>query len=358
MLINRRRGVVSLVLAAAVSVAVNSPVHAGPQDDDTGAAPPVEVKADSNKYIRGDSAGKAWIQIDAAGSSGGALEPGAEQQAIKAAAAAAGVPDAASAGGVGSGSLGGGSASDGPGSSGGGATGGGGQAAPQFTECSWRAANLPAGAPEWQGNNPADGQLLVNPCNGQQTFVFVPNAALGDPAAAAAAPPPPPDPAVLAQQAYAELVPPAPTAHRSPDEVMPGGEPWTVVNLWTWAWVDRDDWVPLSRTVELRGVSATVTATPKSLEFDPGDGSGLVSCDGPGRPWVDLGDNSDPVPSTLGGCGYRYKRVSEGVQATTSIQYAVTWTSNTGAGGTLPDLAGSTTSPPFRVEQIQVVVGR
>ena len=234
---------------------------------------------------------------------------------------------------------------------------GGGGTAPKFTECSWRAADFPAGAPEWQGNDPSAGQLMVDPCNGQQLYVFVPNEALGITAAAvAAAPPPPPDPAVLAQQAYAELVPPAPTAHRSPTENMPG-MPWTVLNIWTWAWVDQDDWVPLTRTVELRGVSATVTATPAAMTFDPGDGDAAVRCDGPGKPWVDPGDTSDPEPTSLGGCGYRYRRVSEGVQATTSIEYAVTWTSSTGAGGTLPDLAGSTTSAPFRVEQIQVVVG-
>lgn len=220
----------------------------------------------------------------------------------------------------------------------------------------WRAANLPAGAPEWEGNDPATGQLLVNPCNGGEQYVFVPNEALG--IGQVGAPQlPPPDPAVLAAQAYAELAPPAPTAHRSPDEDMPG-QPWTVVQLWTWYWVEQADWVPLSRTVELRGVSATVTATPVATTFDPGNGDSVVSCDGPGRPWTDPGGNSDPVPSSVGGCGYQYKRVAESVQATTSIRYAVTWTSSTGAGGALPDLLGSTTSPPFRVEQIQVVVGR
>lgn len=328
-----------LVLASAMAVAYVSPAAGGPQDDDTGAAPPVTVSANSF-YDEGTST-SAWVQIDAAGSSGGALESGQEQQVIKSAAAAAGVPDATSAGG----DSGGSSAND--------ESSGTSSIAPIFTECSWRAADLPSGAPEWQGNDPSTGQLMVDPCNGQQLYVFVPNAALG---IVPAAPLPPPDPAVLAQQAYAELVPPSPTAHRSPTENMPGGA-WTVVNLWTWFWVDRTDWVPLSRTVELRGVSATVTATPTVTTFDPGNGDAFVSCDGPGKAWVDPGDNSDPQPVTVGGCGYQYRRVSEGVQATTSIRYAVSWTSSTGAGGTLPDLAGSAISAPFRVEQIQVVVG-
>lgn len=328
-----------LVLACAIAVTGGRSAYAGPQDDDTGAAPPVAVSANSF-YDEGTST-SAWVRIDAAGSSGGALESGQEQQVIKAA-AAAGVPDASSAGG----DSGGPAASEESGDASG--------AVPVFTECSWRAADLPAGAPEWQGNDPATGQLMVDPCNGQQLYVFVPNEALG--IAAAAAPLPPPDPAVLAQQAYAELVPPSPTAHRSPTEDMPGGA-WTVVNLWTWFWVDRAGWVPLTRTVELRGVTATVTATPTVTTFDPGTGDALVSCDGPGKAWVDPGDNSDLQPTTVGGCGFQYRRVSDGVRATTSIRYAVTWTSNTGAGGTLPDLAGSTTSAPFRVEQIQVVVG-
>lgn len=329
-----RRFTCCVALTAAIAVSFVGTAHAGPEDDPP---PPVVVNA-GTQYDEAETPA-ATIRLDAAGKSEGALEPGAEQQVIKAAAAAAGVPDAD----LGNGSVDATQSSQVEGA-GTGAV---------FTECSWRAADVPAGAAEWQGNDPAAGQLLVNPCNGVRTFVFVPNEALG---IAPAAPLPPPDPAVLAQQAYAELVPPAPTAHRSPAEDMPG-VPWTVVNIWTWTWVDSADWVPLTRTVELRGVSATVTATPAAMTFDPGSGDAPVRCDGPGKPWVDLGEASDPEPTSVGGCGFQYRRVSEGVQATTSIEYAVTWTSSTGVGGTLPDLVGSTTSAPFRVEQIQVVVG-
>lgn len=339
-------------LAALVGLVVGSVVVGSVASYATPSEPPDSVVVSAgSQYETDGGSGSAYVSLNGAGSSGGVLEPGAEQSVIKAAAAAAGVPDATVDGdGGGGGTSGGGGTASGSSSSGGGAV-----IPPASTECMWRAADLPAGAPEWQGNDPATGQLLVNPCNGGEQYVFVPNEALG--IGQAAAPPPPPDPAVLAAQAYAELVPPAPTAHRSPDEDMPG-QPWTVVQLWTWYWVEQADWVPLSRTVELRGVSATVTATPVATTFDPGNGDSVVSCGGPGRPWTDPGDNSDPVPSSVGGCGYQYKRVAEGVQATTSIRYAVTWTSSTGAGGALPDLLGSTTSPPFRVEQIQVVVGR
>ena len=94
----------------------------------------------------------------------------------------------------------------------------------------------------------------------------------GNDAAAPPPTPPPPDPAVLAQQAYAELTLPEPLVRRSPPETNSdpdnGGLPYTFVGLQTWVWAVN--WQPLQRTVDLRGVSATVTATPTALVFDPG----------------------------------------------------------------------------------------
>jgi hypothetical protein len=331
--------VLSVVLALTTVPLTGSPAWAGPQDD----PPPVTVNANNAITPSGTSA--ATITLDAAGTSGGMLEPGQEQRVIEAAAAAAGVSDASSSGGRSD-------ASDGASVAG---------SAPVLTECSWRAAELPADAVEWQGNDPAAGQLVINPCNGASTYAYVPNAALGIGAAAAAAPPPPPDPAVLAAQGSAELVPPDPVVRRSPGEDYTDparGVPVTWVGLYTWFWVDRGDWVPLTRTVELRGVSATVTATPMSASVEPGDGSAPSVCDGPGRAWTAADANLDPA--SVGGCGHMYERVTAGagIRATTKINYAVSWTSNTGAGGVLPDLAGSSTSAPFLVEQIRVVIDR
>jgi hypothetical protein len=200
--------------------------------------------------------------------------------------------------------------------------------------------------------------LLVNPCNGPGQFLFVPNPTPGDPAAVAPPPPPPPDPAVLAQQAYGELTVPKPVAKRSPPEgnsdPQYGGLPYTWVGLWTYIW--SGEWQPLARTVELRGVSATVTATPTGLVFDPGDGSAPVTCDGPGRPWTEADGNAPP---SAGACGHMYRAVTPNgpLTATTSIQWSVAWTSNVGAGGTFPALTTQTSSS-FLVEQIQVVVVR
>jgi len=148
---------------------------------------------------------------------------------------------------------------------------------------------------------------------------------------------------------------PKPSAKRSPDEgnsdPQNGGLPYTWTNLWTWVWAA--EWQTLARTVDLRGVSATVTATPTALIFDPGDGSAPVTCPGRGRPWTTV-DGSDP-PSA-GGCGHMYRAVTPDgpLTATTSIQWSVAWTSNVGVGGTFPALTTQTTSS-FLVEQIQVV---
>src|SRR5664279_2315364 len=221
--------------------------------------------------------------------------------------------------------------------------------------CAWRATSAPAGDARWGGNDPAAGALLLNTCDGPDRYLYVPDP---PPGALAAPPPPPPDPAVVAQQAYTELTVPKPEAQRSPPETNSDpdndGLPYTWLGLLTWVWVNN--WQPLQRTVDLRGVSATVTATPTSLVFDPGNGDAAVSCPGPGRPWTEADGNTAP---TGGGCGYMYRAVTPDgpLTASTSIAWSVAWTSNTGAGGTFPALSTATTSS-FLVEQIQVVVKR
>jgi len=333
-----------VLIIAVVSIGpflMGSSALAGPQDD----PPPVQVTA-GGPLLAGDT-GTVTLTLDSAGHAGD-LEPGAIQAAKQVAASV----NADSGSGTGAADTTNGSG--GPSQS---AAPGSGSGLPAG-ECSWRdASSLPATDEAWGGNNAAAGTLLVNICNGPERFLFVPNAAPGDPAAAAPPPPPPPpDPAVLAQQAYGELTLPKPVAKRSPDEgnsdPQYGGLPYTWTNLWTWTW--QTDWQSRARTVELRGVSATVTATPTALVFDPGDGAAPVTCEGPGRPWTPA-DGSDP-PSR-GGCGYMYRAVTPNgpLTASTSIRWSVTWTSNVGAGGTFPVLTTQSASS-FLVEQIQVVI--
>jgi len=311
------------------------PTFAGPQDDP---APPIDIVAGDGSLLPNFTY-SLTLTLDGALSSGD-LEPGQVDQARAAAAAAQAQTqaDAGAAEATGERSIG--SASAAGATSGAGANSG---------ECGFRAATVPAGDPRWDGNDPTAGSLLVNICNGPTRYLYVPNAAPG----AAAPPPPPPDPAVLAQQAYGELTVPSPVAKRSPPEnnsdPQYGGQSYTWVGLWTYVWAG--EWQSYARTVGLRGVSATVTATPTALVFDPGDGSAPVTCDGPGRPWMDA-DGSNP-PSA-GGCGYMYRAVTPNgpLTATTSIQWSVAWTSNVGAGGTFPVLTTQSASS-FLVEQIQ-----
>lgn len=160
-------------------------------------------------------------------------------------------------------------------------------------------------------------------------------------------------PADLAQQARETLRLPKPVLNLSPSEAgEEGGVPYTWVNVWTWYWTSPASWRERSKTAALGGVSATVTATPTELRLVPGDGSGTVSCSGPGRAWTS-GDANEP-PSQ-GGCGYRYGRASDGLRARVSIRWAVAWTGSGGTGGEFAAMTTQTTSPVFAVEQIQTV---
>jgi hypothetical protein len=219
-------------------------------------------------------------------------------------------------------------------------------------ECAWDTVTPapPAGDARWEGNDPATGSVLMNVCGGTLRYMFV---------AAQAAAAPPPDPADLAQQAFTLLTLPKPTLGRSPSlqngDPAQGGQAYTIVNLWTWFYTDPATFVPMSRTVSLQGVSATVTATPKALVFSPGDGHAAVSCAGPGRPWESADQFDAP---DAGGCGYRYTEVqAEPITGTVSISWDVSWTGTGGVSGVFDGVATSSSSQ-FIVQQIRTVVVR
>lgn len=165
--------------------------------------------------------------------------------------------------------------------------------------------------------------------------------------------PPPPAAIDLAQLAKASFKLPKPTGHRSPGETqLIDGWPFSWVNLWTYYWTDPATWQPLTATAEAGGVSATVTATPTGLSFNPGDGGQTVTCAGPGRPWVDSDGNEPP---TAGACGYQYTRASSGpITSTTTITWQVSWSGSDGTGGQLAGMSTST-SGQLRILQIQTV---
>jgi len=108
---------------------------------------------------------------------------------------------------------------------------------------------------------------------------------------------------------------------------------------------------PVSHTLSVGPVSATVTAKPVGLLFDPGDGSKAVVCEGPGRDWM----KSDADHDAPGGCSYRYSAATDKeLPARVEILWQVSWTGTAGTGGTLPTMETITRSP-LRVLQIQTV---
>jgi hypothetical protein len=165
------------------------------------------------------------------------------------------------------------------------------------------------------------------------------------------------DPAVLAEQALRTLTIPAPTTGRYPAGTMQDGQPFTVVNAYTWFWTDPDSFRTLTARADAGGVWAQVTVTPTALSFDPGDGAAAVACPGPGVAWQRSDGVWAPSPA---GCHYRYPHSSidqpdQQVTATYGIRWSVAWTSSTGASGTLPDLTTSSTAT-FAVAEVQAVV--
>lgn len=105
-------------------------------------------------------------------------------------------------------------------------------------------------------------------------------------------------------------------------------------------------WQPVSVTAAVGPVWATVTATPQRLTFDSGDpaGAGPVTCagNGPTAPYV---------AEAPGACSYTYENASstspfDGYHFETAmtIEWAVSWSSSTGAGGVLESYSTSAVS--------------
>lgn len=115
-----------------------------------------------------------------------------------------------------------------------------------------------------------------------------------------------------------------------------------VVNVGTWFWVRKSLWRPVSVTAviptQAGPITVTTTATPTHLIYSPGDGSSPVTCRGPGIAWRrSYGDRA------RSNCMHTYRVASHTTSSHTykarlSIQWAVTWTSNLGIGGRLPNV--------------------
>ena len=165
-------------------------------------------------------------------------------------------------------------------------------------------------------------------------------------------------PGELAQRALATVRLPHPGGAMSPDGRLNGGRRYTVVQVPTWFWTNSSSYRPKTATASVGPVWARVTVKPTALAFRPGDGHAVVSCAGPGTPWVAGRDGQwERQPQ---GCDYVYRQSSidepgETVTATYSIEWSVSWTGSDGAAGTLPAMTTSTSSR-FAVVEAQAVV--
>ncbi len=142
------------------------------------------------------------------------------------------------------------------------------------------------------------------------------------------------DAATLARQAYKELVLPTPAPRTAP----PSNQP-VLVGMAAWLWLDPTTWTPQQATASLPGLSATVAATPTTLIWDTGDGSGPITCAGPATPWHRGAQRSDP-----GACTAAWQH-SGIYTASVTVTWRVTWTASDGTSGALPDVTRTTTYP-------------
>jgi hypothetical protein len=139
-----------------------------------------------------------------------------------------------------------------------------------------------------------------------------------------------------------------------------------VVNVGMWMWADTDWWYPVSAMAWVPTVFgsawARTTATPVRLRFitqDDGTVSGgqtgSMECAGPGREWsVPLGDEA------MSPCMYTYEHSSVSRDGgvfvgVVSVDWEISWTSNTGGRGGLPSYT-TNSFMAVRVDELQALV--
>jgi hypothetical protein len=159
--------------------------------------------------------------------------------------------------------------------------------------------------------------------------------------------PPAPSPAQLAQTALNQLRLPTPTIAANPSL-----DNEQLVTLPTWLWL-AGGWSQVSATAQVPGVSVTAVATPTSVSWSMGDGTG-VTCTGPGTPFP-VGSDPQSVSPT---CGYTYRVSSAGqpnqaFPVTATVHWTVTW-SGAGQAGVFPDMT-TVGAAAIRVAESQAI---
>jgi hypothetical protein len=167
------------------------------------------------------------------------------------------------------------------------------------------------------------------------------------PATPAAPPPPPPTPQDLlpgVTDTVTKQIPlPAPVfmMHNKKKN-------WALVQVPLDFRVTPGSWAPVVARAEAGAVWTEVTAKPRELEFNAGDPKGPI----PGT--ICRGNSAiEPYnPDVPGDCAFTYRNASSTAPGdhyhfitTFKIVWDVTWTSSTGAGGTLAPITRTTTEP-------------
>jgi len=162
-------------------------------------------------------------------------------------------------------------------------------------------------------------------------------------------------PAITPQQLLAwaqnELTLPLPGVETAPPRGNDG-----LVGLPEWFWIDPAQWHPQTARVAAGGVWVQVTATPRSVQVQPGTGTAGtgVTCHGPGTPYNPKLDAS----AQHSNCTYTYAQSSDGLpgnayRASVTVTWAATWQGSAGGGG-LPPL-GRTAAFPLPVAEAQAI---
>ncbi len=153
----------------------------------------------------------------------------------------------------------------------------------------------------------------------------------------------------LAKRATSRLPLPLPAPKFNPSRPSSAG-PSTLVAIPTWFWVDG--WKPVQQRTQAGDVWAEVVASPLEATWDPGDGSPVVRCTGPGTAWS--------VGARESACDHTYVRSSAGQPANVytarvTVTWQVSWSGSGGTSGTLP-LMQRQMMFPIAVAERQTVV--
>lgn len=145
----------------------------------------------------------------------------------------------------------------------------------------------------------------------------------------------------LAGAGQAELRLPLPRVHTSPPR---GGTQLTGVPVWFW--MDRPE--PMSVTASVPGLSATLTATPRTSRYEISDGTTL-RCPDFGTPFR----RDVPAEGQRSTCRHPFDERGP-VTVIATVDWSLAWTASDGTSGTLPPVA-RTERFTLAIEEAQAV---